>query len=135
MMRFVLVVTALALVSAPALSEVGDNRDNFESLCQSCHVAQGRPAVAPPAFAVAHHVKAEVSERQAFIEWVLHWVQSPDVERSMMPGAVRRFGLMPRLNYREGQIRSAAAYLYDNPWQRPAWFEQHYREEHGRAPE
>lgn len=124
------VITAV-LVSQPVLSANDNDRANFEALCQSCHVAQGRPVVAPPAFAVQHHIKAEYPQREAFIEWVQQWVRSPNAEEALMPGAIRRFGVMPGFPYPQDRLRSAAAYLYDNAWQKPTWFDQHFQKEHG----
>jgi len=106
----------------------------FTKLCSSCHVSQGKPTSAPPIFAVVHHVKSAYPEKEAFVKRVVDWVASPDASKTLMAGAVRRFGLMPKLNYKQSEVRKVAEYLYDGQAELPAWYKKHYKEKHGVEP-
>jgi len=114
---------------------VDDGAQLFQQMCGSCHVLSGPPTVAPPAFAVINHVKRAYPQRQDFINRVVQWVQKPDASRSLMPGAVRRFGLMPAIPRVETQTWHIAGYLYDTKLSPPGWYRQHFEAEHGRPPQ
>ncbi|CAA6809891.1 MAG: Unknown protein, partial [uncultured Thiotrichaceae bacterium] len=69
----------------------------YQSACMVCHVAEGRATIAPPIFAVKGHVIGVYPERDDFIQRVKSWVKAPDEKDVLMPGAVRKFGLMPAM--------------------------------------
>jgi len=128
---FFLLITAMCsdvVMAATSGSEL------FEKHCNQCHVKAGRPTAAPPIFAVIHHLKKEYPERNEFIKKVVDWVNNPNEKESLMPGAVRRFGLMPKLGYAEADVRSIAQYLYDGEIELPVWYKKHYKEKHGTEP-
>ena len=108
--------------------------DTYTKLCATCHVTKGPPTAAPPIFAVKAHVLEAYPERDAFISYIVQWVNAPDGSNSLMPGAVRRFGLMPKLGYDPAEVRRIAEFLYDTPLSEPAWFRAHFEAEHGRPP-
>ena len=51
-----------------------------------------------------------------------------------MPGALRRFGLMPPQDLTEQEAIAFAEYLYATDFTLPDWYKVHYEEEHGEAP-
>ncbi len=51
-----------------------------------------------------------------------------------MPGAVKRFGVMPVFPYTEDQLRVVAAFIYDTDLTMPGWYQQHYQQQHGTQP-
>ena len=108
----------------------------YQSACMSCHVADGKPTVAPPIFAVKNHVIGKYAERDAFIERVKNWVKAPDANDVLMPGAVKKFGLMPAMPaLAEADLQAVAEYLYDTDMSMPDWYKEHYEAEHGKQPE
>jgi mono/diheme cytochrome c family protein len=119
------------LFSMPSMASP-DGEKLFQQLCVSCHVLSGQPTIAPPAFAVVNHLKQVYPQRDDFINRVVQWVQKPDASRSLMPGAIRRFGLMPTLPYSSQQVSQVAAYLYDSNLPRPGWYQKHYQQHHGK---
>lgn len=131
MKRLILLSSALVF-SHSSLADSGQQL--FDKLCSSCHATAGKPTVAPPIFGVKSHVKSVHSEREAFVQYVADWVKQPDATQSLMPGAIRRFGLMPTLDYAEADVRKVAEYLYDTQFELPPWFKKHYRQQHGQAP-
>ena len=124
----------LMLAVFPASAQQADGRALFEQLCVSCHVVSGQPTLAPPIFAVKNHLMARYPQREAFIQRIVDWVAKPDASQALMPGALRRFGLMPQLPYDPSEVSKVAAYLYDSNMQLPDWYRQHFQAEHGVAP-
>ncbi len=121
----------LLLFLMPSVQASEEGKALFESLCMSCHIVSGRPSVAPPVFGMKNHVIQAYPRREDFINYIVQWVNNPDASRTLMPGAVRRFGLMPALPYPEEQVRKVAAFLYDTELRMPGWYRQHYEAEHG----
>lgn len=64
------------------------------------------------------------------VSWI--WVYEPDSSQALMPGALRRFGVMPKLGYDSEQVRQIAEYLFDDGPPSPGWYVDHYRKMHGR---
>lgn len=106
----------------------------YKTYCMACHVTEGRPSIAPPIFAVKNHVLAEFPEREDFIKRVTEWVKAPNQNEALMPGAIRKFGLMPALAMKDADLQAVAAYLYDADMNLPDWYSEHYEAEHGQKP-
>lgn len=104
----------------------------IESNCFTCHSPDAgmQQRVAPPMVAVKrHYVDAELSEAD-FAEAMKQFVLHPDTSYSKMPGAIDRFGLMPKMDFSETQLEAIAYYIYHTELEQPGWFEKHYQEEH-----
>lgn len=101
----------------------------LKSNCYTCHDPQAAQdnRVAPPMIGVKRHYLDAGYDREQFIEAIATFVAEPAADKTLMPGAVRRFGLMPRLFYDDLAVRQLAAYIHDNDIEQPAWFEAHYR--------
>lgn len=100
--------------------------------CYSCHnpTASMDARLAPPMAAIKkHYIKGGTSKGE-FTEAFVRFVQNPSEETSKMPGAVERFGVMPKMNYSKEELSLMADYIYDTEIETPAWFEKHYEEEH-----
>lgn len=133
-MRGFLFLSLVGLIVISPAHATDEGKALYKTLCMSCHVASGRPTVAPPLFGVKNHLIRVYPEREAFVERVVHWVKRPDASKTLMPGAIRRFGLMPALPYPEDQVRKVAEFIYDTSLSMPGWYEEHYRQEHGGSP-
>lgn len=114
---------------------VENGAELFDKLCGICHVKQGQPTIAPPVFGMVNHVRRAYPGREDFVQRIVNWVNEPNAEDVLMPGAVRKFGLMPKLGYSEYEVRLIAEYLYDGKTELPEWYIKHYEEEHGEKPE
>ena len=131
-MRVNLFLFIFTLLFSNSLLASGEGSALFTKLCGSCHVSQGKPTSAPPIFAVVHHVKSVYPNKEKFVQKVVDWVNNPDANETLMAGAVRRFGLMPKLDYKESEVRKVAEYIYDGKAKLPAWYKKHYEEKHGK---
>ena len=109
----------------------------FEDNCASCHMGdeRGTDRVAPPAFAMKQHYLVEHPDRDAFVKAVVDWLKAPSQEKSLMPGAIRKFDLMPALELEDSEVKAIAEFVYDGQFNTPGWYRKHYLEEHGKLPE
>ncbi|WP_020567899.1 c-type heme family protein [Neolewinella persica] len=102
--------------------------------CYSCHSATaplegGR--LAPPMEAVKSHYLNDESTLDEFTSQLIRFVQKPSEAYSKMPGARKRFGLMPALPLPEEELRAIAAFIYYKDLEAPAWLEAHQGGKHG----
>ena len=92
-----------------------DGKRLMESKCFSCHNTQGTDnMLAPPMFRVKDHYWEEGITEASFIKAISEWVKNPIEENSVMPGARRKFGLMPKQEFDEAEVKAIAKYMYNN---------------------
>lgn len=87
--------------------------------CLACHGdgIAGQARLAPPFIMVKMHYQS--LEKEAFIKTVSSWIKTPDAQKSKMPGAVRRFGVMPALPLPDDQVAAIANYVYETDFEMP----------------
>jgi cytochrome c len=127
-----LLITSLLLGSSVAMA---DGKRVLESQCMECHMVDGQGGVekaAPPMYAVWHHYRQVHPEKDAFVAALSGWLQQPDPSKSQMKGAIKRFGVMDRLDISESDALSVAEYLYDRQFDLPDWYVTHYNNKHGK---
>ena len=107
----------------------------MENNCYACHnpKTSQNDMIAPPMIAVKMHYISENTTEEEFIRAMLDWSKKPSEEISKMPGAIRKFGLMPYQYFPEETIREIAGYMYNNEIEEPEWFNAHYNEMHGKG--
>lgn len=107
-------------------------KELMETNCYSCHnpntAQNGR--IAPPMIAVKEHYKNDNTTKEDFSKDILAWTKKPSVATSKMPGAIRRFGVMPYLPYPEKDIEAIADYMFTHDIDEPEWFQDHKKQEH-----
>lgn len=86
--------------------------------CFICHFEKPDPSkrdsmLAPPFLRIQEHYKPTYPNKEEFINAVTTWVNEPSEASTLMPGAIRKFNLMPKLPYDEADLRLIAATLYD----------------------
>lgn len=108
----------------------------YQTACMSCHLptaTKGTAKIAPPIFAVKDHVIRVYPKREDFIKRLVNWVKAPNANDVLMPGAVRKFGLMPAMPHLDSKdVTAVAEYLYDTDLGTPDWYKEHYEAEHGK---
>lgn len=125
---------ATANSSSDAVQKIPNAVGLMKGNCFTCHVPRGSESArnAPPMYAVKKHYMEGDPTKEEFVSSMLGFLQNPTEEKSKMPGAVEKFGLMPNMGYSEKQIKTIATYLYDNSLEKPDWFDKHYEKEHGK---
>lgn len=108
----------------------------MENNCNICHNPKTaeESIIAPPMIAVKMHYISDETTKEEFIDAMVAWSKNPTVETSKMPGAVKKFGLMPYQFYPEETIKQIADYMYESEIDEPVWFEEHYQKMHGDRP-
>lgn len=103
----------------------------LESNCFSCHSPDASidNRIAPPMYAVKRHYVDENTTKEAFTADLINFMLDPSAEKSKMPGALERFGLMPKMIFSKDQLTSIAHYIYETELEKPDWFEAHYQSE------
>ena len=116
MICFTLVIVTNAEANQTNDDRLSSGEKYFETLCLTCHDASTteNDRVAPPMVAITEHYIGNETSLDDFIQQVTEYVNHPTKENSQMPGAVRRFGLMPKMGYSTAQIYAVASYLYHN---------------------
>lgn len=105
----------------------------FKSNCSSCHTPAGNPdsRLAPPVFAIKKHYLNEETTDAAFIADLTSFLNNPSEETSKMPGAIKKFGLMPKMGFSEDDLKKIGKFIYHTDFSKPEWFDKHYQENHG----
>ncbi|NWK54276.1 hypothetical protein HW115_01540 [Verrucomicrobiaceae bacterium N1E253] len=57
-------------------------------------------------------IRYQSDDQATFVKSVSDWVKKPDPQKSKMPGAIRRFKLMPTFPIPEEEIKKIAEYIY-----------------------
>jgi hypothetical protein len=94
------------------------------SKCFSCHSPNMEidNRLAPPMFKVKEHYISDSINKTEFVNSVWKFVQNPSEDVSIMPGAVRNFGLMPKQDFKEEEVKAIASYIYDNDVSADSWY-------------
>jgi hypothetical protein len=122
---------ALLIASGAAIA---DGQQVLEGECMGCHVIDGvggEKKSAPPMYAVWHHYRQAHPDKASFVAAVSAWLQQPQSDKAMMSGAIKKFGLMDKLEIDESHSRSVAEYLYDRSFAVPEWYLVHFDKLHG----
>lgn len=107
----------------------------YRANCMACHQPSEPTAVGPPMMAVKVHVLQSYPKREDFVTRVAKWVVAPSADTGLMPGAIRKYGLMPvQKNLTQKELAIVAGWIYDTPFDTPDWFSAHYQAEHGVKP-
>jgi cytochrome c553 len=107
----------------------------LETNCYACHnpTTSETDRIGPPMIAVKKHYISENTTKEEFTNAMLNWVKEPSEDKSKMPGAVKRFKLMPYQFFPEETIREIADYIYDYEIDQPEWFENHFKKGRGKG--
>lgn len=108
----------------------------MENNCYVCHnpKTSKEGMIAPPMIAVKMHYINNDTTKESFINEVMAFLKNPSEEKSKMPGAIKKFGLMPYQFYPENTIKQIADYMFDHEIEEPEWFDDHYSKMHGERP-
>jgi len=103
----------------------------LEATCFSCHSPDAElvSRIAPPMAAIKKHYIAGDTSFEEFRDALIAFVDEPRVDTAFMPGAIDRFGLMPKMSFDESVLADVAYYLYYTEVEEPAWFSEHYATE------
>ncbi|WOJ94741.1 DUF3365 domain-containing protein [Congregibacter variabilis] len=103
----------------------------LESSCFSCHSPNAAMdnRIAPPMAAIKKHYINSNTSFEDFSRQLAAFVDNPTAENAKMPGAIRKFGVMPKMPLDSAVITQIAYYIYHSSLEAPEWFERHYQDE------
>ncbi|NND94970.1 MAG: DUF3365 domain-containing protein [Flavobacteriales bacterium] len=103
--------------------------------CIVCHSPKGEVnnRIAPPMIAIKKHYLDSDNDENVFTKSLISFLKNPNESTSKMPGAVEKFGLMPKQSFTDVQLNDIADYIYNTDFEEPDWFVEHYQSEHGRS--
>jgi nitrate reductase cytochrome c-type subunit len=106
----------------------------LETECYICHNPKTSEdsMIAPPMIAIKKHYINEETTKIQFQNDLVSWINDPIHSKSKMPGALKKFGIMPLQPYPEEKVKLIAEYIYDYDIDEPDWFEEHYQKGHGK---
>ena len=98
----------------------------LNSTCFVCHSPdmKTKPRLAPPMYMVKSHYYEEGKSKEKFIKEIVKFASNPSLKKSVMPGAVRNFGLMPKQNFSKKDIKRIAEYLYETDMKSDEWYKE-----------
>ncbi len=136
MLKITSVVSLLILTQINFAEENKTGAELYKQSCSVCHGSTGgmdmQKRVAPPIAAVRMHYISTYSDKDSFVQAVSGWVETQDESKSMMPGAIRRFKIMPPISISKPDAEKIAAYIYDGDIDKPEGFEEHVNKRHGK---
>lgn len=110
------------------ISKKDENRKALRIIstaCFTCHSPERemdhKGRTGPPIFKIRQHYMRDGITREKFVAEVSDFLRNPTEEKAKMRGAIRNFGLMPRMPLPEEDIRMIAEYLYDNDMTAEQW--------------
>lgn len=85
-----------------------------EKHCYLCHnnEASHGNRIGPPMTHVKEHYLEEYPEKDEFIKHIIAFVQQPSEDLSIMPGALEKFGLMPKQHFPKEALEQITDYLF-----------------------
>jgi len=130
------VLTLSVLSSNIAMANSDNGKQLFNKHCASCHGLSGgmdmSKRLAPPMAGVRRHYIGTYPDEFTFVNAITDWVASPDKNKTQMRGAIRRFGLMPKISVSSADIEKIATYIFEGKIEAPAGFAEHERKMHGK---
>ena len=135
--QFFLALTFIFLSNlAQASNDIEQGGQLYKTYCSACHGATGgmdmNKRVAPPIIAVRMHYMGPYPDKAAFVTAVTNWVEKQDASKTLMPGAIRKFKIMPPVPVAREDAQKIAAYIYEGDVDKPAGFDKHFEEMHGK---
>jgi len=107
-MKFIVLLCTLSLyMYAISLGET-----LFNGNCVTCHTID-TPSAAPTIVAIQHRYNKSLPTRDAFVAFMVKWVQKPDAKTALMPEAVAQYGLMPELGFDSDSLKEMALFVYE----------------------
>ena len=101
--------------------------------CYSCHSPSSSShdeIIAPPMIAVKTRYLKEYNSEKDFVDAIVSYAKNPSKLKTLMKGAVNKFGVMPQQNFSKKDLQKIAKYIYNNPIKEPEWFKGNFEKEH-----
>lgn len=90
----------------------------MESKCYICHFEKPDPAkmnqmIAPPMLRIKEHYLPNYQNKESFTKAITDIINNPSEANTLMPGAIKKFKLMPKLIYNQDELKLIAETIYE----------------------
>ena len=100
----------------------------FEKACMSCHDTYEKNKMAPPLIAVNQvYLRLADGNMTVAMERMKTFLADPKEERILMKPAFKLFGVMPKIELTQEEIRDFSQVLVETEFEIPEWFDEHYK--------
>ena|GEM_PF-1593743 len=100
----------------------------FEKACMSCHDTYEKNKIAPPLVAVNQvYMRLADGNMTVAMESMKTFLADPSKEATLMKPAVKLFGVMPKIELTQEEMRDYAQVLVETEFEIPEWFDEHYK--------
>lgn len=96
-------------------NETSAGKELYEKHCVACHKIELNSTanpIAPAIFAIQLHYKPMYPDVAEFEKAMVEFLKHPTVEKSLMPGAVKKFGVMPLIQFPDNELSEIAKYIF-----------------------
>ena len=107
-MRIIFIVT-LTIIYSYANSH---NELFFNGNCVTCH-SKNKSISAPSIAQIKERYINAFPNKKYFINYMSTWVKNPNVERSLMDDAIKKYELMPELGFDLNTLKDISQYIYE----------------------
>ena len=100
----------------------------LQANCMNCH-SPNKDAdhkIAPTLAEVKMAYIEKSSSVEAFMKDIRTFVNNPTKENAKMKGAVKKYGLMPAMDFTGSELNAMAAYLYVTQLEKDEWYDKQY---------
>lgn len=102
----------------------------METHCYLCHSPSAKEdegRIAPPMIAVKSRYLMDYDSKEDFVKAISSFVENPTEDNTIMHGAVKNFGVMPKQVFPENAVAQIADFMFDYQIEEPTWFKEHWQ--------
>ncbi|MCF6366057.1 MAG: DUF3365 domain-containing protein [Bacteroidales bacterium] len=101
------------------------------SNCFSCHSPDLdiQKKIAPAMGTIKKHYITEGITKKDFTENLIEFIKNPVEEKTKIPDAIEKFGVMPKFEFNETDLTNIANYIYHTKLENTDWFAKHFEKE------
>jgi cytochrome c553 len=96
----------------------------MQTYCFACHTPDMGidRRLGPPIFRIREHYYNDQISREEFMGKIVRFASNLTEANSIMPGAIRNFGLMPKQVFKKEDLEIIAGYIYDHDLSSDEWY-------------
>lgn len=129
-----IIIPSFCLLFCAPVVHAGNGEALYQQYCNACHGlsedVNHAQRLAPPMLGVKRLYLRHYPNATDFVQAIADWVTAPNHDNSKMPGAVRRFGLMPAMPLASEQLQQIGAHIFNQKLLAPAGFDAHFKKRH-----
>ena len=125
---------AKIITSSTSFEESKEEPDGLKLMkdkCYACHSITTKShdeIIAPPMIAIKRRYSMQYNTKEDFVKAFVAYTSDPKAENALMIGAINKFNVMPKQNYKADDLKKIASYIYDNEIEAPKWFQAHFEQ-------